>query len=124
MEYFAVHYVELEVLVTNMDRILADQSKEVRKKLYSLITYNGETIVAHEEFMRVMKVWSTFTANDINNDNELDVTEIQMMMWLLEGAKPINARVVREIGIIDTDGSGSVDRIEWMSYVCAPQEPG
>ena len=120
MEYFAVQYVELEVLVTNMDRILADQSKEVRKKLYSLITYNGETIVAHEEFMRVMKVWSTFTANDINNDNELDVTEIQMMMWLLEGAKPINARVVREIGIIDTDSSGSVDRIEWMSYVCAP----
>ena len=26
--------------------------------------------------------------------------------------------------MIDTDGSGTVDRIEWLTYVCAPVEPG
>ena len=44
-----------------------------------------------------MSVWSTFTANDINNDNELDVNEIKMMWWLLDGKKPINSKLEREI---------------------------
>ena len=80
--------------------------------------------MSHEAFIKIMKVWSTFSANDINNDNELDVVEIKMMMWLMEGTKPINQRVQREISIIDTDGSGTIDRIEWLTYVCAPMEPG
>lgn len=69
-------------------------------------------------------MWAAFSANDINNDNELDVVEIKLMMWLMEGKRPINQRVEREITIIDTDGSGTVDRIEWLTYVCAPPEPG
>ena len=71
-----------------------------------------------------MSVWSTFSANDINNDNELDTDEIKMMMWLLEDKKPSNLRVKQEIGNIDADGSGTVDRIEWLEYICAPNEPG
>ena len=69
-------------------------------------------------------MWAAFSANDINNDNELDVVEIKLMMWLMEGKRPINQRVEREISIIDTDGNGTVDRIEWLTYVCAPPEPG
>ena len=41
-------------------------------------------------FMKIMQVWAAFSANDINNDNELDVVEIKLMMWLMEGARPIN----------------------------------
>ena len=67
-----------------------------------------------------MSVWSTFTANDINNDNELDVNEIKMMWWLLDGKKPINSKLEREIQIMDSDQNGTVDRLEWLSYLCSP----
>ena len=68
-----------------------------------------------------MGVWSTFSANDINNDNELDVNEIKMMWWLLDNKKPINSKLEREIKIMDTDGNGTIDRLEWLSYLCSPQ---
>ena len=69
-------------------------------------------------------VWSAFTANDINNDNELDVYEIKMMYWLLDGEKPAPAKLEREMKIMDTDGNGTIDRLEWLSYLCSPKLPG
>ena len=71
-----------------------------------------------------MSVWAAFSANDINNDNELDVNEIKMMWWLLDNKKPINAKLEREIKIMDIDGNGTIDRLEWLSYLCSPQMPG
>ena len=69
-----------------------------------------------------MRAWSSFTANDINNDNELDVTEMNMLLWLTEEAKPSPATLQREMKIMDKDKSNSIDRIEWISYLNAPKE--
>ena len=91
VEYFGVRYVEIEKLTQNLERELTATIEEaVRKKLYYLISYSGEQVIEKAAFMKIMQVWAAFSANDINNDNELDVVEIKLMMWLMEGARPIN----------------------------------
>ena len=42
----------------------------------------------------------------------------------LDNKKPINSKLEREIKIMDTDGNGTIDRLEWLSYLCSPQMPG
>ena len=72
--------------------------------------------------MQTMKAWSSFTANDIDNDGELDIAEMNMLLWLTEDCKPSPATVMREIKIMDANNSSSIDRIEWVSYLTAPKE--
>ena len=43
-----------------------------------------------------MKIWSAFSANDINNDNELDSDEIKTLFWLFDGKKPSKEKILRE----------------------------
>ena len=64
-----------------------------------------------------MKIWSAFSANDINNDNVLDSQEIKTLFWLFDGKKPSREKIIRETKIMDEDGSGTVDRLEWMAYL-------
>jgi len=71
-----------------------------------------------------MKIWSCFSANDINNDNELDINEIKTLFWLFDGAKPSIAKIDRETKIMDADGSGTVDRLEWLKYLCSGGSDG
>mmetsp|Transcript_29591 Transcript_29591/g.39351 ORF Transcript_29591/g.39351 Transcript_29591/m.39351 type:complete len:122 (-) Transcript_29591:671-1036(-) len=67
-----------------------------------------------------MRFWASFTANDINGDNQLDLNELRMLMWLINNQKPSKALIEREIYIMDRDGSKTIDRIEWVSYLSAP----
>lgn len=76
------------MLKHELDIALGHIEIESRKKLIYLLTYNGDEIIEQSGFEKIMKIWSSFTANDINNDNELDVTEIKMMWWLLDSKKP------------------------------------
>ena len=124
VEYFGKRYVEMDILKVAMEKELQHIDLESRKKLYYLLSYNGDEIIEMTSFQKIMGVWSTFSANDINNDNELDVNEIKMMWWLLDNKKPINSKLEREIKIMDTDGNGTIDRLEWLSYLCSPQMPG
>ena len=66
-----------------------------------------------------MKVWSAFSANDLNNDNELDAFELKTLFWLFDEKKPSNERIEREKIIMDEDASGTIDRLEWLAYLCS-----
>lgn len=77
-------------------------------------------MVAEPNFERVSVAWSAFTANDINNDGELDVREIQKLIWLVTDKKPSKAIMDREMNIMDDDRSGTISRVEWVSYLSAP----
>lgn len=70
--------------------------------------------------MRVMKTWSAFSANDINNDNMLDLYEMKLLIWLISKAKPTVAELEKEMTIMDRDHSKTIDRIEWVGYLSAP----
>lgn len=71
--------------------------------------------------MRVMRFWSAFTANDVNNDCVLDMRELQMLIWLVTDKKPSHAKLMKEINIMDADRNGTLDPIEWTSYLSAPR---
>jgi len=124
VDYFGKRYVEIDRLQAALESKLQHIEFDSRQKLYFLLSDNGDEIIEKTQFEKVMGVWSTFTCNDINNDNELDVNEIKMMWWLLDGKKPINAKLEREIRIMDSDGNGTIDRLEWLSYLCSPKVPG
>lgn len=110
----------MHILKPELDRVLAHIDAESRKKLIYLLTYNGDEIIEEAAFLKIMKVWSTFTANDINNDNSLDLMEIKIMWWLHDDKKPNPTRLEREMAAMDTDGNGVVDRLEWLAYLCSP----
>ena len=93
--------------------------EHIRKKLYYLFDYEGEEIVSEKAFMNLMTIWSAFSANDINNDNELDTNEVKQLFWLFDGKKPSKEKILRETKIMDTDDSGTIDRLEWMAYLCS-----
>ena len=57
------------------------------------MTNNSEVIISEKKFMQIMRIWSAFSANDINNDNELDINELEMMWWLLDGKRPEPVRL-------------------------------
>ena len=42
-----------------------------------------------------------------------------MMIWLLENSRPSKARIYRDMDLIDTNKSGTLDRIEWVAYLAA-----
>lgn len=73
------------------------------ERLLFIFNYEGQRIVTEEDFMKTMTRWSVFSANDINNDNFLDVRELKMMIWLLQGKKPNQAMMLRECKIMDAD---------------------
>ena len=68
-----------------------------------------------------MRAWASFSATDINNDNELDVQELKTLIWLSDGEEPDDRRVQKDLKLIDEDGSGTIDRMEWVSYLSSPE---
>lgn len=67
-----------------------------------------------------MKPWASFSATDINNDNELDAGELKTLIWLVENKEPSEARVQRDLRLIDADGNGTIDRLEYIQYLATP----
>ena len=112
-------YVELKLLIKEMDKKLAHIEEPVRTKLYYLFDYEGEAIITEKQFNHLMKIWSAFSANDINNDNELDANEVKTLFWLFDGKKPTQEKIIRETLIMDEDKSGTIDRLEWLAYLCS-----
>ena len=112
-------YVEYKVLKEAMDKKLSETSEEIRTKLYYLFDYEGEAIISDKKFNHIMKIWSAFSANDINSDNELDSHEIKSLFWLFDGKKPSKEKIYRESLIMDVDNSGTIDRLEWLAYLCS-----
>ena len=107
-----------------MDKELSEFNADVRKKLFFLLAQRDSKLISGEEFMDMMKIWCAFSANDINNDNELDAQETKMLFWLVDGKKPTAQKIKREREIMDTDKSGTIDRLEWMAYLCSGSPTG
>ena len=119
MNYCGTRYVEHEVLVKAMEKKLQHIEKEIRTKLYFLFDYEGNSIIDEVSYNHIMKIWSAFSANDLNNDNELDAYEMKVLFWLFDGKKPNKERIEREKVIMDADNSGTIDRLEWLAYLCS-----
>jgi len=95
-------------------------NKEILDKLYEIMLYDGNKVMKARDYDQIMLPMACFSATDINDDNELDISELKNLFWLLDGKEPENARVLMEMGSIDRDGGGSVDRLEWIQYLVSP----
>lgn len=91
----------------------------IREKLFLILDYEDKGAVSEEEYFGVMKPWASFSATDINNDNELDAGELKTLIWLVEETEPSEARVQRDLKLIDGDGSGTIDRLEYISFLAS-----
>ena len=89
-----------------------------------IFDYSNTGICHKEEYMHIMKSWASFGATDVNNDNELDIDELKTLIWVMEGREPDEKRVLFDMKQIDEDGSGTVDRLEWISYLVSPAGEG
>ena len=119
VNYCGTRYVEYGLLVKEIDKKLTHIDKEIRTQLYYLFNYEGDSIINEVSFNHIMKIWSAFSANDLNNDNELDAFEMKTLFWLFDGKKPSRERIEREKLIMDADCSGTIDRLEWLAYLCS-----
>ena len=97
---------------------------EILEKLYMIMDYNGKGAINEKEFMTIMRPWASFSATDINNDNELDVHELKTLIWLMDNEEPDDRRVQKDLKLIDEDGSGTIDRLEWIQYLATPDGEG
>ena len=66
-----------------------------------------------------MKIWSSFTACDLNNNGVLDLYELKVLFWLFDTRKPSKERVERERKMMDDDNNGVISKIEWLNYFCS-----
>ena len=97
---------------------------EIMKKLFLIMDYNNKGAINEVEFMTIMRPWASFSATDINNDNELDIHELKTLIWLMDNEEPDDRRVQKDLKLIDDDKSGTIDRLEWIQYLASPDGEG
>jgi Ca2+-binding EF-hand superfamily protein len=61
--------------------------------LFKILDSENKGAVSEFEFFTVMKAWASFSATDINNDNELDSMELKTLIWLIDEEEPVESRV-------------------------------
>lgn len=96
---------------------MPEMEKTVRERIYSLLNYGGREIISEEDFEAIISPMAVFSAADINNTNELDIRDLKILLWLFEGKEPTPLRVQQEMVAIDTDGGGTLDRLEFIKYL-------
>mmetsp|Transcript_26052 Transcript_26052/g.25891 ORF Transcript_26052/g.25891 Transcript_26052/m.25891 type:complete len:225 (+) Transcript_26052:323-997(+) len=103
-----------------LKEVLPDHESKHLDDLFVLLDSESKGAVSEEDFDAIMKPWASFSATDINGDGELDVTELKCLIWLMVDEEPPEYRVQRDMKAIDADGSGYVDRMEWIEYLASP----
>jgi Ca2+-binding EF-hand superfamily protein len=85
-----------------------------------MMDYEGHAIISRADYECIVTPWASFSATDINDDNELDITELKTLLWLYDKKEPSGLRVQKEMKVIDADGSGTIDRLEFIKYLVSP----
>lgn len=103
---------------------LKEIKADIREKLFVILDSEDKGAVSEIEYFNVMRPWASFSATDINNDNELDAGELKTLIWLIDENEPSETRVQRDLKLIDADGSGTIDRLEYIQYLATPDIGG
>jgi Ca2+-binding EF-hand superfamily protein len=107
-------FAQMTQLKIILNKALFFIKPEIMDKLYLIMDYNGKGAINEKEFMVIMRPWASFSATDINNDNELDIHELKTLIWLMDNEEPDDRRVQKDLKLIDDDCSGTIDRLEWI----------
>ena len=91
----------------------------------ALLDENGgraDGLVGLDEFADAIAAWVSFSIVDEDESGTLDCDELKLLMWVAEGAKapePTDAAVRRSLEAMDKDGSGAIDRMEWIAFMAS-----
>ena len=124
VDFMGEKFAQMSQLKMILNKALFFIKKDILEKLYLIMDYNGKGAINEKEFMTIMRPWASFSATDINNDNELDVYELKTLIWLMDNEEPDDRRVQKDLKLIDDDGSGTIDRLEWIQYLATPDGEG
>ncbi|CAD8184143.1 unnamed protein product [Paramecium octaurelia] len=78
--------------------------------------------ICKQAYQDVMNAWAAFDASDINQDNEVSMSELKYLIYAYEGDKPDYYRLQTEMEILDMDQSGKITRDEWIKYLCVNEK--
>ena len=101
VEFMDDFYTEIDLLKGKIDKEMSHIDKNIRTKLYSIMTYEGNQVVKAQNYYAIMLPMACFSATDVNFDNELDISELKSLFWLLDNKEPENSRVLKEMEMID-----------------------
>lgn len=88
-----------------------------------MLTANNVQI-QKRDFYDVMKAWCAFSASDINKDNKLSIKELRILLWIYNDEEPSEFKLKEDLKNIDEDKSGTIQREEWLNYLCASNKAG
>ena len=77
-------FAELEPLKKAMKETMKNIDLKVQEKLFILMSYEGNALISLDNFSAIVSPWASFSATDINNDNQLDIMELKTLFWLME----------------------------------------
>ena len=83
----------MDSLKRELKNALKDIQPLIRERLFVVLDFENKGAVSELEYFTVMKPWASFSATDINNDNELDAEELKTLIWLVDEVEPSEARV-------------------------------
>jgi Ca2+-binding EF-hand superfamily protein len=113
-------YADVKTLHKELDKMMPNIEPKVREQLYMLMDYEGHSILSRSDYETIVTPWASFSATDVNDDNELDISELKTLLWLNYGKEPSNLKLQSEMKLIDSDGSGTIDRLEFIKYLVSP----
>lgn len=62
--------------------------------MFLLFSYDGSILISEQDFKSMVTSWAVFCATDVNIENELELSELKTMLWLIEGKEPDRTKVV------------------------------
>jgi hypothetical protein len=101
VEFMGKVYADLRDLKKKLDKLMPDIQPEIRNQLYMLMDYEGNSIISLSDYECIVSPWASFSATDINGDNELDICELKTLLWLNDKKEPSALRVAAEMKVID-----------------------
>mmetsp|Transcript_48370 Transcript_48370/g.104173 ORF Transcript_48370/g.104173 Transcript_48370/m.104173 type:complete len:396 (-) Transcript_48370:363-1550(-) len=111
-------YVSVEDLLASDEfrRLLRNvDESEVTTLVHLMADSHGR--IGSDRYHSVLRPWNIFDACDLDGTGDLDCKEMEILLWIHLRTKPTMDLVKQFLEAIDADGSGTVDRLEWVSAI-------
>ncbi|CAM9966584.1 unnamed protein product, partial [Heterosigma akashiwo] len=97
---------------------------EVRSLRELLASVCGQARVGREQYRAAVEPWVAFGVMNEDGTHEdgsraLDEQELKALIWITEGVdtpEPFEKAVRAAVARMDRDGSGQIDRLEWITF--------
>lgn len=94
---------------------IPDMSKEDNAQFISMTTL-APAMISMDVFCTVMSPYVAFIAADEDKQQQIDMRELRVLLWLIRGKEPNPELVDSIMKSLDRDHNGVLSALEWVSY--------